>query len=99
MPLSAASDLGLHCLPMLHKKDARLRWVNTFENRAFTSSGALQEQFLDFCCMQAYTHFNVFCTKNPATTAIVVGKLAAHTPSRFNVFSSVFVATTRGGAH
>ena len=29
----------------------------------------------------------------------MVGKLAAHTPSRFNVFSSVFVATTRGGAH
>ena len=23
-PLSAASDLGLHCLPMSHKKDARL---------------------------------------------------------------------------
>ena len=28
MPLSAASDLGLHCLPMYHKKDARLMWVN-----------------------------------------------------------------------
>ena len=24
---SAASDLGLHCLPMSHKKDARLIWV------------------------------------------------------------------------
>ena len=23
-----ASDLGLHCLPMSHKKDARLIWVN-----------------------------------------------------------------------
>ena len=22
------SDLGLHCLPMSHKKDARLIWVN-----------------------------------------------------------------------
>ena len=30
---------------------------------------------------------------------IVVGRLAAQTPSRFKVFSSVFVATTRGGAH
>ena len=30
---------------------------------------------------------------------IVVGRLAAHTPSRFRVFSSVPVATTRGGAH
>ena len=25
---SAAADLGLHCLPMSHKKDARLIWVN-----------------------------------------------------------------------
>ena len=24
---SAASDLDLHCLPMSHKKDARLIWV------------------------------------------------------------------------
>ena len=23
-----ASDLGLHCLPMPHKKNARLIWVN-----------------------------------------------------------------------
>ena len=28
MPHSAASDLGLHCLPMSHKKDARLIWVS-----------------------------------------------------------------------
>ena len=27
MPRSAASGLGLHCLPMSHKKDARLIWV------------------------------------------------------------------------
>ena len=27
-PHSAASELGLHCLPMSHKKDARLIWVN-----------------------------------------------------------------------
>ena len=25
---SAASGLGLHCLPTSHKKDARLIWVN-----------------------------------------------------------------------
>ena len=25
---TAVSDLGLHCLPMSHKKDARLIWVN-----------------------------------------------------------------------
>ena len=27
-PHSAASDLGLHCLHMSHKKDVRLIWVN-----------------------------------------------------------------------
>ena len=26
-PRSVASDLGLHCLPMSHKKDAMLVWV------------------------------------------------------------------------
>ena len=41
----------------------------------------------------------MFWTKKPATIAMVVGRLAAHTPSLFNVFSSVCVATTKGGAH
>ena len=27
MPHYVASDLGLHCLPMSHKKDTRLIWV------------------------------------------------------------------------
>ena len=27
MPHSVASDLGMHCLPKSHKKDARLIWV------------------------------------------------------------------------
>ena len=26
-PRSVASDLGFHCLPMSHQKDARLIWV------------------------------------------------------------------------
>ena len=30
VPHSAASDLGLHCLPMSHKKDARLKWINSY---------------------------------------------------------------------
>ena len=30
-PRSAASDLGLHCLPTSHKWDARLIWVNEAE--------------------------------------------------------------------
>ena len=28
-PHSAASDLGLHCLPVSHSWDARLKWVKT----------------------------------------------------------------------
>jgi len=47
----------------------------------------------------ALTYFNTFCTKIPATTPMVVGRLAAQTPSRFRVFSSMFEATTSGGAH
>ena len=27
MPHFVASDLGLHCLPMSHKKDSRQMWV------------------------------------------------------------------------
>lgn len=37
--------------------------------------------------------------RNPATMPIVVGRLAAHTPSLFKVFSSIFDATMSGGAH
>ena len=40
-----------------------------------------------------------FCTSRPATTPMVVGSDAAHTPSFFNVFSSIPDATTSGGAH
>ena len=29
MPRCAVSDLVLHCLPMSHKKDLRLKWVKT----------------------------------------------------------------------
>ncbi len=45
------------------------------------------------------TYLRVFCTKNPATIPIVVGREAAHTPSRFSVFSLIPVATIKGGAH
>ena len=30
MPGSAASDLGLYCLPMSQRKDARLIWANEY---------------------------------------------------------------------
>ena len=33
-PRSAASDLVLHWLPMSHKKDARLKWVNKSQLRS-----------------------------------------------------------------
>ena len=39
MLLSAASELGLHCSPMSHKKDARLIWVKVtpvFTNKTCT---------------------------------------------------------------
>ena len=32
MPHSVASDLGLHCMPMSHKKDARHIWVKNAIN-------------------------------------------------------------------
>ena len=33
MPRYAASGLGFHCLRMSHRKDARLIWVKSFEQR------------------------------------------------------------------
>jgi hypothetical protein len=49
--------------------------------------------------MHFKNYFKVFCTRKAATIPIVVGKLAAHTPSFFKVFSSMFEATISGGAH
>ena len=51
MPQSAASDLFLHCLPMSHKKDARLKWVN--------SHATIFHKHL-----QADANKDVICTKN-----------------------------------
>lgn len=44
-------------------------------------------------------YFKAFCTRKPATTAIVVGNDAAQTPSRFRVRSLILEATTKGGTH
>ena len=49
-PHLVASDLGLHCFPMSHTKDARLLWVN--ENNQFISdfimfSLCLKDPFLE----------------------------------------------------
>ena len=38
MPFSVVSDLALHCLPMPHKKEARLIWVNKLQNSFHSSA-------------------------------------------------------------
>ena len=48
MPHSVASDLGLHCLPMSYKKDARLIWVNV--NHLLTQTHMKYHQFGRFFC-------------------------------------------------
>ena len=59
-PRSVASDLGLCCLPMSHKKDARLIWVN------FTTYLVAAELPLSlvifFNCPKSYVHFG--CSSN-----------------------------------
>ena len=37
-PHFAASDLGLHCLTVPHKKDTRLLWVNDRQIEVFRTS-------------------------------------------------------------
>ena len=39
------SDLGLHCLTMPHKKDARLIWVNNHQNDECVSKDIDQPRF------------------------------------------------------
>ena len=29
----AASDLGLHCLPMFHLQDARIKWIKSWDRK------------------------------------------------------------------
>ena len=45
MPHFAASDLGLHSLPMSHKKDARLIWVDMAENHVKVGRGGLLKDY------------------------------------------------------
>ena len=44
-PRSAASDLGMHCLPRSPKRDARLIWVNSLILRSFCMVSA---KFMEF---------------------------------------------------
>ena len=41
-----ASGLGLHCLPMSHKKDARIKWVKPFPYLTQMSMEVVQQLFL-----------------------------------------------------
>jgi hypothetical protein len=52
-----------------------------------------------FCFILIIFYLRAFCTRNAATIPIVVGKLAAQTPSFLSVFSSILDATIKGGAH
>ena len=43
-PRLAASHLGIFCLPMTHKKDAMLIWVDTIEVRYITPGDVVTMQ-------------------------------------------------------
>ena len=69
MPHSAASGLGLHCVPMSFKKEARLKWVKT-----------LQESIL-FCCNVCL--FVCFVALRPKSTAMVMAGGPVHLTTLF----------------
>ena len=48
LPRCVASDLGLHFLPMSHKKSARLIWVYSFMPNAFSHHYQLHESISYF---------------------------------------------------
>ena len=47
-PRSVASDLGLHCLPMSHRKDARHIWVKHRPKRQISTQKQCLFQHLRF---------------------------------------------------
>ena len=58
MPHSAASDIGLHCLPISFLWDARLKWVNQSWHKLFFSN--LSKGILMEVCIKT-----VPCPKQP----------------------------------
>ena len=53
-PHPVASDLDLHCLPMSHKKDTRLLWVN-HRNCTFSHCMIhLHKSIADFACAAVF---------------------------------------------
>ena len=58
-PHSVASDLGLHCLPMSHKKDSRHIWVkNAIILLSHKSSRIFESRFTRnlLTCIQHFFH-------------------------------------------
>ena len=49
MPYSAASDLGLHCLPMSLLWDTRLKWVNARKTTVTGINHSVFFLFVSFC--------------------------------------------------
>ena len=49
-PCSAASDLGLHCLPMSQKWDARLMWVKVFGLKIICYHKTIDSYSVSFLC-------------------------------------------------
>ena len=74
-------------------------WSKTFTTHTWVFvENLMQNKWKRFLpCMIQNTYLRTFWTRNPATIPIVVGKLAAQTPSRLRVFSSIFEATINGG--
>ena len=53
----AASDLVLHCLPMSHKKDARLIWVKqNFESKNVINFCLAISLSISFGCLKELSH-------------------------------------------
>ena len=42
------SDLGLHCLPVSHKKEAMFKWVKIYWKYMFMVNGASKEDMVSF---------------------------------------------------
>ena len=53
-----ASGLGLHGLPMSHKKDARIKWVKPFPYLTQMSMEVVQQLFLK-CNVKMYDQDNI----------------------------------------
>ena len=68
----AASDLVLHCLPMSHKKDARLIWANPFKLMNFPISISRMSLFQILGVLSGIFHFyskvhRIFCRQTVET--------------------------------